>query len=167
MNRALFIGRFQPFHIGHLLDIKDILKEVDEIVIGIGSSQEKYTLENPFSYSERKEMITKTLRNNKIKNFKICQIPDLHDDKKWVDYIKKNTPKFDFVFSGNFWTLRCFKKNDLKIKKIKLINGISSTIIRNKMISGKNWQSLVPKEVADYIKKINGIGRIKKIYFKK
>ena len=41
MSRALFIGRFQPFHNAHLADIKKILKENDEVLIAIGSSQEK------------------------------------------------------------------------------------------------------------------------------
>ena len=63
MNRALFIGRFQPFHNAHLADVRDILKKADEIVIGIGSSQEKTTKDNPFSYNERKAMIKNTLKN--------------------------------------------------------------------------------------------------------
>jgi len=65
MNRALFIGRFQPFHNAHLIDIKNVLKDVDEVIIAIGSSQEKNTLENPFSYNERKQMMN-TLKKHKI-----------------------------------------------------------------------------------------------------
>ena len=164
MHRALFIGRFQPFHNAHLIDIKKVLKEVEEVIIAIGSSQEKNTLDNPFSYKERRQMIANTLKNNKIKHYKIYPVPDLYNDKKWVDYIKKNLPKYDFVYSGNQWTLRCFKRHDSKVKKIKLIKGISSTIIRDKIIKNKNWQSLVPKEIMDYTKKIKGVERIKKIY---
>ena len=167
MKRALFIGRFQPFHNAHLVDIKNVLKEVDEVIIAIGSSQEKNTLENPFSYNERKQMIINALKNNKIKNYKIYQVPDLYNDKKWVSYIKKNLPSYEFVYSGNQWTLKCFKRFDSKVKKIKLIKGINSTIIRNMMINNKNWQKLVPKEIADYIRKIKGVDRIKKIYNKK
>ena len=166
MKRALFIGRFQPFHIAHLQDVKDILKKVDEVIIAIGSSQEKTTLENPFSYNERKQMIVNVFKKNKIKNYKIYPVPDLYNDKKWVEYIKKYVPKYDFVYSGNPWTLRCFKRYDSKVKKIKLIKGISSTKIRNLMIKNRNWQSLVPKEIAQYIEKISGVGRIKRIYSK-
>lgn len=164
MHRALFIGRFQPFHNAHLIDIKKVLKEVDELIIAIGSSQEKNTLENPFSYNERKQMIVNTLKYNKIKHYKIYPVPDLYNDKKWVDYIKKNLPKYDFVYSGNQWTLRCFKRHDSRVKKIKLIKGISSTIIRDKIIKSKDWQKMVPKEIADYIKKIKGVERVKRIY---
>lgn len=167
MTRALFIGRFQPFHNAHLLDVKKILKECDEILIAIGSSQEKNTLENPFSYNERKRMIENTLRSSKIKNFKIYPVPDLYNDKKWISYIRKNLPKFDYVYSGNRWTLACFRKHDSNVKKIRLIRGISSTKIRKMMANRKEWEKLVPVEIAGYIQKIRGVGRIRKIYPKR
>lgn len=160
MKRALFIGRFQPFHNAHLIDVKKILKECDEVIIAVGSSQEKNTLENPFSYSERKKMIESVLKKNKIKNYKIYPVPDLYNDKKWVDYIKKNLPKYDYVYSGNLWTLKCFRKHDSKVRKIKLIRGISSSIIREMIIKDKNWEKMVPREIADYINKIEGVKRI-------
>ncbi len=163
MKRALFIGRFQPFHKAHLLDIRKILKEVDEVIIEVGSSQEKNTLENPFSYSERKAMITKTLRNNSITNFKIYPVPDLYNDKKWVDYVRNNLPKFDAVYTGNKWTYECFKKFNFKIKKIRLVKGINSTIIRERMANDKPWKNLVPKEIYAFIVKIKGVERLKKL----
>lgn len=166
MKRALFIGRFQPFHNAHLIDIKKVLKEVDEVIIAIGSSQEKNTLENPFSCNERRQMIVNVMKKHKIKKYKIYPVPDVYNDKKWVEYIKNNLPSYEFVYSGNTWTLQCFKKYNSNIKKIKLIKGINSTIIRNRIIKDKNWKKLVPREVADYIKKIKGVGRIKKIYNK-
>ena len=57
-----------------------------------------------------------------------------------------------------------FKKFDSKVKKIKLIKGISSTIVRNNIIKDKNWKRFVPKEIADYIDKIKGVERIKRTY---
>ncbi|MDF2956278.1 MAG: Nicotinamide mononucleotide adenylyltransferase, partial [Candidatus Alkanophagales archaeon MCA70_species_2] len=35
--RALYIGRFQPYHKGHHFVIKEIASQFDEIVIVIGS----------------------------------------------------------------------------------------------------------------------------------
>ena len=162
MIRGLFIGRFQPFHLGHLQDIKNALEEVDELVIGIGSCNEENTKENPFTVKERVEMINLVLAVNNIKKYIVFTIPDYHDDKKWVEHIVTLVPKFDVVYTGNEWTEKCFEKNS-KVKKVKILKGISSTTIRNRILKNEDWQSLVPKEVVDYIGKINGIRRIKRI----
>ena len=162
MKRGLFIGRFQPFHFGHLQDIKNAMKEVDELVIGIGSSNEKHTKYNPFSVKERIEMIDLVLPANNISNYTIFPIPDFLDDKKWVEHIETLVPKFDVVYTGNKWTERCFK-GKYKVKKVNMLNGVSSTIIRNSILKNKNWEELVPKEVVEYIKEINGVGRINEI----
>ena len=77
MTTALFIGRFQPFHKAHLQDIKAILKECDEVIIAIGSSQHSDTKDNPFSVAERIEMIDKTIR---ILNGAIGRITSMHGD---------------------------------------------------------------------------------------
>jgi len=154
MQRALFIGRFQPFHNAHLEDIREILEKHGEIIIGIGSSQEKRTKDNPFSYSERKEMVSKALKSNKIKNFKIYPVPDFYDDAKWTSHIREKLPKFDVVYSGNEWTLKCLANHGIKTKKINLVKNISSTRIRKMIAKGKSWEMLVPKEINIYIKNI-------------
>jgi nicotinamide-nucleotide adenylyltransferase len=53
MLKALFIGRFQPLHLGHLDALKQISKE--EIIIGIGSSQYSGTKENPYNFEQEKK----------------------------------------------------------------------------------------------------------------
>ena len=49
VKRGVFIGRFQPFHNGHLEAIKKLLIEVDELIIMIGSSQYSHSFDNPFT----------------------------------------------------------------------------------------------------------------------
>lgn len=162
MKRGLFIGRFQPFHLGHLQDIKNALKDADELIIGIGSSNERHTKENPFTVEERIEMIDLVLPANDIGNYTVFPIPDFHDDKKWLEHIETLLPEFDVVYTGNKWTERCFKGR-FKVKKVNMLEGISATVIRHRMIKNEDWQSLVPKEVVDYLSKIKGVERVKKI----
>ena len=44
ISRAALIGRFQPFHNGHLYAIKYILSEFDEVAIVIAAAQYSYTV---------------------------------------------------------------------------------------------------------------------------
>ena len=57
MKKGLILGRFQPFHLGHLNVINEVIKEGLLPIIGIGSSQEGNTVNNPFTSKERIEMI--------------------------------------------------------------------------------------------------------------
>jgi len=59
--RGLMMGRFQPFHLGHLDLVRQILKECDEVVIAITSSQFNYLEKDPFTAGERIEMIHNSL----------------------------------------------------------------------------------------------------------
>ena len=98
---ALFIGRFQPFHKGHLKVLQDILKKYDEIIIGIGSSQYSHVIDNPFSEEERKKMIKETFKMVDIKNYEIIAIPDIHDPPNWVSHVLSIAKDFDVVISND------------------------------------------------------------------
>jgi nicotinamide-nucleotide adenylyltransferase len=102
------------------------------------------------------------LPNNNIRKYIVFTIPDLGNDKKWVEHIETLVPKFDIVYTGNKWTEKCFK-GKYEVKRVNMLKGVSSTIIRNRILKDEDWQSLVPKEVVDYISKINGVVRVKKI----
>src|SRR3989344_9068459 len=141
MTTGLFIGRFQPFHKGHLQDIKDALNEVDELIIAIGSSQFSHTEENPFSVEERIEMIEDTLIANDISDYTIFPIPDIGNYNKWVEHIELIVPQFDVVFTGNELTEKLFREKKYKAIKVKIMEGID----------GKNKKKKKGKKHKDFL----------------
>jgi nicotinamide-nucleotide adenylyltransferase len=162
--RGLLIGRFQPFHRGHIYVIKEILEEVDEILIGIGSAQLSHSLENPFTAGERVMMISRSLFENGIKkNYYIIPIPDVNNNSLWVSHVRSLTPPFDKVYSGNPLVKRLFYEQGVKVVTPPLYNRkqYSGTEIRRRMLEGEPWEELVPRAVVDVIEEIGGVKRIR------
>ena len=163
MKKALFIGRFQPFHNAHLKVIKDIMKRYYHIIIAIGYSRIKDVHSDPFTATERKMMINKCLRAEGIKDFTVKSVPDIPDDNRWASHTKNIVGKFDIVYTGNKLTCRLMKKAGNKVKFIELYPGYSGTKVRKWIAQGKKWQKLVPEGTIEVMKKIKGIARIKKL----
>jgi nicotinamide-nucleotide adenylyltransferase len=165
VKRGLFVGRFQPFHLGHLAAIKDVLEEVDELVIVIGSAQYSHNVGNPFTAGERLTMIRKALEEAGIdySRFWIVPVPDVHLHMMWVSAVKGYTPPFDVVYSNEPLTRRLFIEAECKVKDIRFHERklYSSTEIRKKMLKGEKWAELVPKSVVAFIKEIDGVNRLR------
>lgn len=53
-----FIGRFQPFHMGHKAVVDTALTRAKKVAIILGSDQQPRTARNPFTTKERIEMIS-------------------------------------------------------------------------------------------------------------
>jgi nicotinamide-nucleotide adenylyltransferase len=164
-KRGLFVGRFQPFHKGHLQAVKDILNEVDELVIVIGSAQYSHRIDNPFTTGERLMMIRKALEEERIdlKRIWIVPVPDVHIHAVWVSVVESYTPHFDIVYSNEPLTRRLFIEAGYEVRPIRFYNRevYSATEIRERMLRGKNWEELVPKSVADFIKEMGGVERLR------
>jgi len=163
--KALFIGRFQPFHKGHLNIIQNISKKYDEIIIGLGSSQYANSFQNPFSSDERKEMIKNSLKQIGIKNYRVELIPDIHDLARWASYVISIIPDFDVVITNSPLTKRLFEEKGYTVEETVILdrNRYSGKEIRRRIIKDKPWTDLVPEPVVKIIKKIDGVSRLKKL----
>lgn len=165
--RAVFPGRFQPFHLGHLGVVKYVLEKVDEIVIVVGSSQESHTYQNPFTAGERIFMIKESLREEGISMDRvyIIPIPDVLMNSVWVYHVRMYCPPFSMVVARNPLVLRLFKEAGYELLVPPPISRevYSSTNIRRKMIFGEEWKSLVPGKVYQILKEIRGEERLREI----
>ena len=164
VKRGLYVGRFQPFHLGHLSAVKAILEDIDELVIVVGSAQYSHTIANPFTAGERLMMVRLALEEADLncRRVWVVPVPDVHLHMLWVSALEGYTPKFDVVYSNEPLTRRLFMEAGYKVKGIRFFERkvYSSTDIRAKMIKGESWKKLIPKSVATYITEIDGVNRL-------
>ncbi|MGI0091976.1 MAG: nicotinamide-nucleotide adenylyltransferase [Nitrososphaerales archaeon] len=160
---GLFIGRFQPFHLGHLSTVEFALKKVEHLYIIVGSSQKSHELKNPFTAGERIIMIRNTLNEEKIdpSRYLIIPIPDATGHAVWTAYIDQVVPEYDIVYSNDRLTIQLFKEKGVLAKEAPLLDRskFSATEVRRRIIEGGDWRELVPKSVARLIDPIIIKGR--------
>ena len=167
--RALYLGRFNPPHKGHIYALEYILNQpdIDEIIILIGSGEKAYSLKNPFTGGERYEMVVTMVKEHfNYDQFYISAIPDINRNTIWPANVIDLVPSFDVIFTNNSLVQELF--TDLSKKEVREIplnkrEELSGKIIREKMIKGENWQQTIPDELLPLIEKYQGIKRIQSL----
>ena len=164
MNGFL-IGRFQPFHSGHLDAVLFALSRVENLWIGVGSSNKHNEKRNPFTADERREMIVSSIEPSIIDRISIFNIPDVDNHEKWTFEIDQIVPKYDVVFSNDEFTKTLFEKRKIDVIPVVLKDRekFSGTNIRDLITDDKNWQDLVPRGTRKVLDKINAIERLKNL----
>ena len=166
-DAAVYIGRFQPFHKGHLATVKFALPKVDLLVIVVGSAQKSHEPRNPFTAGERIRMIKESLDSEKVNAGKILiiPVPDVDVHSLWTRQVDMLVPKYDVVFANDPFTLMLFRERSVKTVEAPLVDrgDMKATEIRSRMSMGGKWESLVPVAVVRVVKEINGVERVKAI----
>jgi bifunctional NMN adenylyltransferase/nudix hydrolase len=86
---AVYIGRFQPFHNGHLALLKQALNKAEHVVVVIGSANQARTPKNPFTWPERCEMIKLALTDAERSRISFLPVRDYYDDVRWVHAVRQ------------------------------------------------------------------------------
>ncbi len=162
---GLFIGRFQPFHLGHLEAFHFALSKVENLWIGIGSSNKLNQKQNPFSSDERKEMILSSIEESISDRIEIFFIPDLENHEKWIENIDTIVSKFDIVFSNDELTQYLYSKRNIQVISVpfKERDTLSGTNIRDKIKSDQKVEHLVPDGTNKVLQKIGANDRLKSL----
>ncbi len=164
-TRGMFLGRFQPPHLGHVEVLERIAGEVDRLLIVVGSSQYSHTLENPFTAGERVWMLEESLVERGI-HATIIPVPDIHRNSLWVSHVETFTPPFDVCYMNNPLPMRLFKEAGYEVRTFELVDRdrYEATSIRELMQQdGDAWTKLVPDPVVDIVGEIDGVQRLKDV----
>ena len=155
MVTSLYVGRFQPFHKGHLHAVKYIANRSDRVIIGIGSALESHTLRNPFTAGERIEMILLAIKEASLPltKFLIIPIPDAPYHRNWVPIVETLTPSFDVVYSNEPLTRLLFKEAGYEVREIPLLKRevYSGEEFRRRVINNENWREIVSEHIANFL----------------
>jgi len=162
---GLLIGRFQPFHLGHLDALHFALSKVDKLWVGLGSSNKPLQRNNPFSAEERKKMILSSIDDSIRSKIEIYFIPDFEDHKKWIEHIDIIVPKFDIVFTNDDMTKHLYSKRDTPVIAIPFTKRdvLSGTNIRDLILSDQQWEEFVPDGTKQFLYEINAKQRLKNL----
>lgn len=152
---GLVVGRFQPFHKGHLYLIKKALTIASKLVIGIGSSN-IVNEDNPLSYRTRRSMILRVFEKEGLQErlLKIVPIPDVPDDDEWLRITQKRVGSFAVSIGNNGWVNGIFRKASIPVIEVPHLRKsyYKGTTIRTLVKKGKSWESRVPRYVYAQIK---------------
>ncbi len=162
--RGLFLGRFQPYHNGHHAVVEQIAKEVDELIIGIGSAQWSHSFDNPFTAGERVMMIRRAIKHLPIITY-VLPIEDIQRNSLYVAHIKTIVPPFQVVYSNNPLIRRLFEEEGIEVRRTAMIhrNEYWGVEIRRRMANGEPWEHLVPQAVVEVIHEIGGVERLRQV----
>ena len=165
MRVGLIIGRFQPFHLGHLEAVRHALKRVGYLYVVVGSAQRSHERDNPFTAGERIAMIKSALDASGVDPSKWMAIPiaDADSHSLWVSSVVSMVPKFDVVFTNDALTFLLFKEEGMEVRAVPYLDRsrYSATNVRDRILERKDWESLVPPEVGKLVRKFGGVERVR------
>ncbi|MFB6104154.1 MAG: nicotinamide-nucleotide adenylyltransferase [Halobacteriaceae archaeon] len=165
MTRGFYIGRFQPYHNGHHRVVTEVItEEVDELVVAVGSAGASHSRRNPFTAGERVMMLTQAFVPLDTVTY-VVPIEDLDRNSVWVSHVQSMCPKFDVAYSNNPLVVELFDEAGVEVRNAPMYDRerLEGTRIRDRMIEGGDWESLVPDPVAAVITEVDGVERIRRV----
>ena len=152
------MGRFQPFHLGHLHALRYALGRTERLYVGIGSAGAPPGGRNPFTAQERRRMILESA--GPVETF---DIPDCGDHSRWADLVSSAVPPFGAVFTNDGQTRHVYERRGVEVLPIPFEDRgrLSGTRVRELMASGGDWKSLVPDGARAVLEEIGAESRLR------
>jgi nicotinamide-nucleotide adenylyltransferase len=162
--RGVLIGRFQPFHLGHLAVTREIraARPDDGLVLGIGSAQASYSWTNPFTAGERTEMIEAALEEAAIRGVSVVPVPDIDRHALWVAHVESLVPRFDRVYTNNPLTRALFERSGYAVTSPTLVERerFEGARVREAIAVDRGWKDLVPPAIAHALSQLHAPERL-------
>ncbi|MBT3223168.1 MAG: adenylyltransferase/cytidyltransferase family protein [Proteobacteria bacterium] len=173
-RRAIYIGRFQVFHLGHLdvLHTIDGANDVDEICLIIGSTQYDHRQKspvatweaNPFTVEERVAMIEGSLKGQLTKPWSIHLVPDYHDWERWYQHIVDHLPAFQVLYSADRHEHAFFSAKGVETRRFPRRYSFHAGAVRFQLaVDDESWRKAVPQAAAEVLDRIGAGERMREM----
>lgn len=150
---GVFIGRFQPCHEGHIHAIGVAASQVTQLIVLVGSANRARSIKNPWTYTERVQMLRKKLRAAGVENVDFKPINDYaYNDEQWISDVKvtiRGSTIFDVVLFGHSKEGNNYLKwfPEWEFREINAQYQINATQVREKMFATNDPE--MPQTVRD------------------
>ncbi len=133
-KNILYIGRFQPFHLGHADAVRQIFQKFQgekiKLFIGIGSAEDNFQPKNPITAGERFEIIESAMQELDIssEDYAIVPIRNINHYALWPQHVQQYLPEISVFASGspltqNLWENAFPASEILSLSKREDISG--------------------------------------------
>lgn len=149
--KVVYLGRFQPLHIGHKKVIERYMDKFEDFILVIGSANKSRTDDNPLTAEEREEIIREC-----FPDLKILHKDDHEDDELWSRKLEEKVDA-DIVISQNDLVKRLVRDHtSMEIEEQELYDPeiYSGTEVRRRIKSDEEWRYLVPKCAKEKIEEL-------------
>lgn len=171
-DKAVVIGRFQPFHNGHAAMVRKALEESKTVYILLGSAYAYPNVLNPLTATERERMITSWLlsefKYEDVARVQFKPIPDyLYNEEKWKTSVRTaidetkgdNIAIYGYEKDADSYWLKAFGWTHVPVDPVK-VDGkdLSATDLRPTIFLHKNgWDEKIARYVpAAVVGSLNG-----------
>ena len=171
----VFIGRFQPFHLAHMQTIKIALEQSQNVILALGSAQNERNIKNPFSASEREQMILSNFSVADQKRIKFVHVVDVYDDQKWQKLVQSLVseviePEAKVGLIGHFkdessYYLQLFPEWEM-VELESLKGAISATPLREAYYRGEIVESAFPWGTSEFLQKFQNTSTYQQLQHK-
>lgn len=150
-QKCIFIGRFQPLHIGHKKVIERYQDEFENFTLIIGSADKSRTDDNPLNAEEREEVIREC-----FPDIEVIYKDDHDNDEQWSKELEGKVDA-DIVISQNNLVKQLVKDHtsmDIEEQELYDPEIYSGTEVRRRVKSDEEWRYLVPKCAKEKIEQL-------------
>lgn len=86
----VFMGRFQPFHNGHLAVLREGLAQSSEVILICGSARQPRSTRNPWTFADVEEMVRGSLSAAEAARVTLAPlVDDPYNEDRWVRSVQR------------------------------------------------------------------------------